>query len=305
MARLAERQYGVVSHSQLTALGYSEAAIARAVRSGRLHRVLRGAYAVGHAYVSPHGRCLAAVLACGSGALLSHHSSGWLWGLTGSCPTPPHVTVPMRGHRRPGVQLHHSTILEGQDVAEFEGIRTTSIPRTLLDIAGHRRGKGLDRLVEKAERLDQLDIDSLASLLARAGGHPGRGRLRRALDLYLDPAFVRARSERLFLDLVRQAGLPRPAMNIYIAEHEIDAYWEEERFAVEVDGWDTHRTRAAFERDPLRIEELKLAGIDAIRITARRIAREPDAVGERLRILLARRRSELRDRIPPPPKVRS
>jgi hypothetical protein len=201
--------------------------------------------------------------------------------------------------------LHHSTILESQDAAEFEGIPTTSIPRTLLDIAGHRRGKGLDRLVEKAERLDRLDIDLLASLLARAGGHPGRGRLRRALDPYRDPAFVRARSERLFLDLVKQAGLPRPAMNIYIAEHEIDAYWEEERFAVEVDGWGTHRTRAAFERDPLRIEELKLAGIEAIRITARRIEREPGIVGKRLRILLERRRSELRRKIPSSPDLRS
>lgn len=305
MARLAGRQYGVVSHFQLAELGYSEAAIARAVRAGRLHRMLRGAYAVGHAGVSSHGRCLAAVLACGNGALLSHDSSGWLWGLTDLCTNPPHVTVPIRGHRRPGVRIHHSTILESEDLTEFERIPTTSVARTLLDLAGDRRGKGLDRLVEKAERLGLLDIDSLDSLLGRAGGHPGRSGLRSAIALYRDPAFNRARSERLFLDLVSRAELPRPAMNTFVAGHEIDAYWEEERFAVEVDGWGTHRTRAAFERDPLRIEDLKLAGIDAIRVTARRIEREPDVVGKRLRILLERRRSELHRKFTARGRVRS
>lgn len=305
LAQLAGRQYGIVSHSQLIELGYSEAAIARGVQSGRLHRVLRGAYGVGHDAISSHGRCLAAVLTCGSGALLSHTSSGWLWGLTDFCPVLPHVTVPIRGHQRPGVRIHHSTILEEEDLAETEGIATTSVPRTLLDMAGEVRDRGLNRSVEKAERMGLLDIGPLDSLLVRAGGHPGRRRLRSAVELYRDPAFSRARSERLFLDLVRKAGLPRPALNTYVEAQEIDAYWEAERFAVEVDGWEVHRTRAAFERDPLRIEELKLAGVDAIRITARRIEREPAVVGDRLRILLERRRSELRRNSPPRRQVRS
>jgi very-short-patch-repair endonuclease len=97
----------------------------------------------------------------------------------------------------------------------------------------------------------------------------------------------------LFLDLIKRAGLQRPAMNTFVAGYEVDAYWEAERFAVEVDGWDTHRTRQAFEADPLRQEDLKLAGIDSIRITARRIEREPKVVGQRLRRLLAHRRKEL------------
>jgi very-short-patch-repair endonuclease len=97
----------------------------------------------------------------------------------------------------------------------------------------------------------------------------------------------------LFLDLVKKAGLPRPAMNTFIAGHEIDAYWETERFAVEVDGWDAHRSRQAFESDPVRLEDLKLAGIDSIRLTARRIEREPRLVGKRLATLLSQRRREL------------
>src|SRR4051794_23292720 len=100
LAALAERQHGVVSHAQLLALAYSTAAIGRALRGGRLHRVYRGAYAVGHARASSHGICLAAVLACGSGAILSHRSAGWLWGLSSRFTPVPDVTIPARGHRR-------------------------------------------------------------------------------------------------------------------------------------------------------------------------------------------------------------
>jgi very-short-patch-repair endonuclease len=122
----------------------------------------------------------------------------------------------------------------------------------------------------------------------------GSPRLRQALALYREPIIARALTERRFLALIDKARLPRPAVNTFVAGFEIDAYWERERFAVELDGWDTHRTRAAFERDPLRLEELKLAGIDAIRITARRIEREPGRVAKRLDLLLANRRQELK-----------
>ena len=117
--------------------------------------------------------------------------------------------------------------------------------------------------------------------------------LRAALEIYRDPAFTRSRAERLLLAALRRHGVKRPAVNTFVAGHEVDAYWEKERFAVEVDGWEFHRTRAAFERDPLRQEQLKLAGIDSIRITARRLEREPRAVAERIGTLLERRRREL------------
>ena len=92
---------------------------------------------------------------------------------------------------------------------------------------------------------------------------------------------------------MKKWGLPRPAINTFVEGHEIDAYWERERFAVEVDGWEAHRSRAAFENDPIRQEDLKLAGIDSIRLTARRIEREPALVAKRLGTLLKRRRREL------------
>ncbi|HEU4707405.1 MAG TPA: hypothetical protein VFS64_09465 [Solirubrobacterales bacterium] len=148
-------------------------------------------------------------------------------------------------------------------------------------------------MVEKAERMDLLDLDAIDALLLRAGGHRGREPLTQALEIYREPAFTRARSERLVLAMAKQAGLSRPKINVFVDKYELDAYWEAERFALEVDGWGTHRTRAAFERDPLRIEDLKLAGIEAIRVTARRLEREPEEFGRRLQKLLWRRRQEL------------
>jgi hypothetical protein len=293
LADLAAAQQGVVSHAQLMALGYSTSAIARALQARRLHRLYRGAYALGHWNVSRHGQCLAAVLSCGHDAMLSHASAAWLWGLSARWPNPPHVTTPIRGHRRRTIHLHHSTILEEEDRTILKRVPTTAVARTFLDLAISTPQRRVESMLEKAERLGLLDVETIDSAIARSGRHPGRKRLLLALSIYRDPAMTRARTERLFIALVRRAGLPRPAINYFVAGQEIDAYWERERFAVELDGYKTHGTRAAFERDPVRIEELKLAGIDAIRITARRIEREPDQVAARLRSLLTQRRQAL------------
>jgi very-short-patch-repair endonuclease len=199
------------------------------------------------------------------------------------------VTVPARGHIRATILLHHSTILTGEDRAFCEEVPTTALPRTLLDVAATRSLSYLEHSIERADRLGLLDLGAIDSLLERCGRHVGRRPLRNALAIYRDPAMVRSRTERAFIDLIRRAGLPRPAINTFVAGYEIDAYWEHERFAVELDGYETHGTRTAFERDPVRIENLKLAGIDAIRITARRVEREPDQIASSLRKLLERR----------------
>ncbi|HWA53380.1 MAG TPA: hypothetical protein VG816_04330 [Solirubrobacterales bacterium] len=175
----------------------------------------------------------------------------------------------------------------------IEGIPVTALPRVLLDLGARQTDKQLESLLEKVELRGLLDVEAIDSLVARSGRHAGRKRLQRATVLYRVPIMSRARTERLFFDLVKRAGLPRPAVNTFVAGHEIDAYWEKERFAVELDGYATHRTRAAHERDPIRIEDLKLAGIDAIRITARRLEREPEKVVKRLSVLLEQRRRTL------------
>lgn len=293
LARLAEAQHGVVSHSQLRRLGFSGTSVERARTVGRIHLIHRGVYAVGHAGITPHGRGLAAVLACGNGAVLSHRSAAWLWGLLSTAPRMPEVTAPNRGHRRRSIQIHHSQILDDVDCASVDGIPTTAVPRTLLDVASKGGRRVLGNAIDRAERLGFLDLAEVDDLLARSGTHRGKEPLRTAIEIYRDPGFTRSKAELLFIALVRKARLPRPATNIFVCGHEIDAYWEAERFAVEVDGWDTHRTRAAFEADPLRQEDLKLAGIDSIRITARRLEREPDLVAKRLRRLLEQRRRQL------------
>jgi very-short-patch-repair endonuclease len=203
------------------------------------------------------------------------------------------VTAPRRGHVKDAIHLHHSTILEEEDLDVCNAVPVTSVARTLLDQASTQARKRVESLIERAERCGLLEVDSINAILARSGRHRGRKNLRSAVDIYREPVMSRARSERLLLAIVKRAGLPRPAINSFVAGHEIDAYWERERFAVEIDGYETHGTRAAFERDPIRIEDLKLQGIDAIRITARRVEREPDQVVERLRALLRGRRRAL------------
>jgi hypothetical protein len=171
-------------------------------------------------------------------------------------------------------------------------VPVTAPARTLLDMAARLQPQGVESMLERAERLGLLDLSSIDSLLQRSGRHKGRRRLRQALGIYRNPAFTRSWLEKRFLALIQEAGLPVPATNVYVAGHEVDAYWEREAFAVELDGYETHGTRNAFERDPIRIEDLKLAGIDAIRLTARRVASEPEQVATRLEALLAQRRRE-------------
>jgi hypothetical protein len=293
LAKLATRQHGVVSNAQLRRLGYSQSAIGRAASAERLHRLHRGVYAVGHRRLTKHGHCVAAVLACGRGAQLSHSAAAWLWGLARTYTVPIDVTVPRGGRNRPSICVHQARGLNAEDVAHRESIPVTSVSRTLLDLASTVSGSRLERAIERSEQLELFDLRAVDSLLARAIGHPGAGRLKRALSAYREPAFTRSVLEQRFLALVREAGLPPPSANVFVAGFELDMYWERQRFAVELDGYKHHRTRAAFERDRLRQEELKLAGIETIRLTARRVDREPETVVNRLATLLERRLRDL------------
>lgn len=290
LAKLAERQHGVVSIRQLTGpLGYSRNAVSRAAKTGRLHLLHRGVYAVGHARISVHGKCLAAVLACGRGALLSHYSAGWLWGIANVNPEPFHLTTSVWRTPRPPLRLHQSLVLASEDQALREGIPVTALPRTLLDLAAVARSDWLERMVERSEELELFDLWAAEDLLARTAGHPGHGRLRKAIALYQTTSFTRSGLERRFLELCLAAGLPQPRMNYVEEGFELDAYWPEFRFAVELDVFEMHGTRAAFERDRERQEDLLLAGIQVTRVTGPRLEREPDEVMKRVARLLSER----------------
>ena len=264
--------------------------VKREVASGHLHPFYRGVYAVGHRIIPPHGHCLAAVLACGPRALLSHRSAAWLWGISRYGPAPLHVTSPLPRKPRPPIRLHHSRILTEADRAIEEHIPVTALPRTLLDCAAESRFSQLQRMLERSEELKLFDLGPIEDLLERSGRHAGRVPLRRAIALYQPVPFTRSGFERLFFEAVLETGLPRPATNFVEAGFELDVYWPEQRFAVELDTYATHGTNAAFERDHVRDEDLALARIESIRVTDVRFHREPEVVLERVRTLLSRRR---------------
>jgi len=224
----------------------------------------------------------------------SHYSAAYLWGLLRFTPDVMHVTAPTRRRAKRNFRVHFSSILAEEDRAVCQGIPATAVPRVLLDLAIRTRPEQMEGYLERAEERELLDVRAVEDLLARAGGHRGRGRLAQALAIYRpDPAFTRSKFERRFREAVKAAGLPAPSMNFNIAGFELDAYWPELRFAVELDLFETHGSRAAFERDRRRQEELKLAGIESIRVTAPRFKREPMVVLRNLAALLERRRHEL------------
>lgn len=290
LAALAERQHGVVSIRQLeTRLGLSRWGVQREEAAGRLHRLHRGVYAVGHRNLTEYGRCLAAALACGPEALLSHRSAAWLWGLWRHGPAPLHVTGPQPRKPRLPIRLHRSAILTPADRAIEANIPVTALPRTLLDCATEFQPAQVQRMLERSEELRLFDLGPIEDLLGRSGRHKGRRPLRRAIGLYAPVPFTRSGFERQFFEAVLRAGLPRPATNFAEAGFELDVYWPEHRFAVELDTYATHGTNAAFERDRLRDEDLMLAGIEMLRVTDVRFHREPEAVLKRVAMLLARR----------------
>jgi very-short-patch-repair endonuclease len=236
---------------------------------------------------------MAAVLACGDGALLSHGSAAWLWGLSTRYLRVVEVTGTAPRRHQSGIRVHSAVTLREQDRVAVDRIPVTSVPRTLLDIAAFHRYQPAPAL-ERAKRLGLLDLIEIDDLLRRSRGQRGVRRLRNALEDFRDPAFTRSGVERDFLRLVRDAGLPRPSTNLFVEGHELDAYWADLRFAVELDTYDYHGDRKAFEDDRLRQEDLKLSGIEMTRITGRRIEREPASVATRLRQLLHQRSLDLK-----------
>jgi len=288
--------------SQLLQLGYAANTALGWNEEGRLYRLHQRVYAVGHRRLDWHGWCWAAVLAAEPhetdevvwAAVASHLSAAYLWGLLRYRPETMHVTAPTRRRAKRRFKVHFSSILAEEDRGEREGLPVTALPRTLLDLAITARGDQMEGYLERAEKRDLLDLAAAEALLARCGGHRGRGRLAKALAIYRpDPNFTRSRFEQRFRRLVIAAGLPAPAMNFNVAEFELDAYWPDLRFAVELDLFETHGSRAAFERDRRRQEELKLIGVEMIRVTKPRLDREPRAVIRNLDALLDRRRAEL------------
>jgi very-short-patch-repair endonuclease len=284
VAELAGRQHGVVARRQLTELVLKETAIARRVRAGRLHRVHRGVYAVGHSILTPRGHWMAATLACGRTAVLSHASAAALWELRPSAAAKIDVTVTTAGGRaRPGLRIHRGPSLGASEVTTHAGIPVTTPERTILDIAAALSPRQIERALDQAEILRLLDMLLLDALVAAHREHRGAGRLKAVRESH-DPGTTLTRSdlEEKMLALCRAHALPDPAVNVTVAGLEVDFLFRTACLAVETDGWQFHRTRSAFERDRGRDATLARAGYRVLRFTHRQIEREPATIAATL-----------------------
>jgi very-short-patch-repair endonuclease len=278
----------VVATWQLYSLGFSKSQVHDRAAAGWLHRVHRGVYAVGHRRLSAKGRWLAAVLACGPDAVLSHHAAVALWGLRPRVGGPVDVTVPGRRKRgQRGIRVHNVRALADVDRTVLDGIPVTSLPRTLLDYAEVARPQQLRLALEAADRRGLLDRRAIEELCARSPGRRGRGPLKSALADLSGPApWTQSELERRFLALIRGGGLPEPHCNVVVAGHVVDFHWPRQRLVVEVDGYEYHRSREAFENDRERDAALQIAGQRVLRVTHRRIGESAALISE-LRALLA------------------
>ena len=292
---LAKRQHGVVTLGQLQLAGLGRAAVAKRVAAGRLYRIHRAVYAVGHDRLTAHGRTMAAVLAYGPRAAASHRSAGGLQGLRPDNRATTEIALPQRSARsRPGIHAHASPTLRPGDITNCQGIPCTSVARTLLDLADVVPRRQLERAVEQAEVLRVFDLAELEDVLAHANGRRGAGVLRSVLaGLDDEPGLTANDLEDRFLDLCRTAGLPTPAVNEWITIDggpaiRADFLWRSRRLIVETDGWGSHGTRQGFERDRHRDQRVRLAGWEPVRFTRRQVLHDPSWVAATTAALLAR-----------------
>lgn len=281
LARQAAAQRGLVTRSGLLDAGLTSREIERRLEVGRLYRVHPGVYAVGHPRLAPLAGELAAVLACGTGTVLSHRTAAGLWGLIRRTAGPVHVTRAGSHRVGPrGVVVHQTR--RGPPSAVHLGLPVTTPVRTLLDLAATESTHTLERAVNEAgARRLAIPAEVRAALQP---GRRGTAVLRALLDG--GPPLTRSEAERRLLALVRRAGLPRPLTNVRVGPFEVDAFWPAGGLVVEVDGYAFHSSRAAFERDRLRDAALQAAGHRVMRVTWRQITEQPEAVAIRLAALL-------------------
>jgi very-short-patch-repair endonuclease len=248
-------------------------------------------YAVGHGVLAPGGRLIAAILACGEVAVLSHRSAAAWWGLLPSAASRVDVTTEAGRHRATGIRHHRARSLDAREITTHDDMPITTVARTLLDLAATVRGDRLERALAQAERLQLYDHAAITDVLARSNGHRGRGALAAATGRA--PKWTRSKLEAQLLTLVREAGLPEPLVNEDVdapdrGPCEADFHWPAHRVIVETDGYETHGTRAAFRDDRRRDAALQAVGWRVVRFAWEDVAYDPATVRRRLESMLRR-----------------
>jgi very-short-patch-repair endonuclease len=266
LAELASRQWGVVTRAQLVELGMATRGVSDWVRTGRLHRLYRGVYAVGHDRLRLEGRWLAAVFACGPGAVLSHRDAAALWELRQSASAVIDVTVRSRNGRRAqrGIRVHRTGRLPRDEVTVRHGIPVTTVARTLLDLADVLERQALKRVITEAEYTHQLD---LTAINAAVENNPGRRCVRLMEAVSGRRHRTRSVLEQRFLGLLERHRVEEPETGVWISGYETDFLWRAAGLVVETDGVAAHSTREAVKRDRRRDRALARAGFRTMRLT--------------------------------------
>jgi len=275
---LAARQHGIVARRQLLALGFSAKSIEHRVARGRLHSVTRGVYAVGWPQLTRERRWMAAVLACGGEAALSHRSAAELWDIGREASERIDVSVrrPTKVRRR-GLRVRRRPTLRPEDIVRRNGIPVTTPTRTLIDLATELGPLGVERAVNEADKRDLIDPESLRAALGIYDGEPGAPLLRKLLD---KRTFSLSDSdlEIFFRPIAAEAGLPFPLSKQHVNGWEVDFYWPDLGLVVETDGLRYHRTASSQTRDARRDRAHALAGMTPLRFTHYEIRYEPAMV---------------------------
>ena len=287
---LARRQHGAVTRTQLLALGLSRQAIEHRISRGRLYPVRRGVYALGRPELSRSGTWLAAVLACGPDAALSHTSAAALWEIRPENGGRIEVSVPAsRRVSRPGIVVHRRAALAPSEVTRWFGIPVTTPVATLIDLAARLPRGQLEAAINEADKLGLVDPEALRAALEAVGRRAGAVALRRTLDRRTF-ALTDSELERRFLALARRAGLPKPETGTRVNGFRVDFHWPQLGLLVETDGLRYHRTPAQQARDRLRDQAHTAAGLTPLRFTHAQVAFERahvqatlQAVADRLR----------------------
>jgi very-short-patch-repair endonuclease len=285
IAQLAERQHGVIATRQLAELGLTQRAVSHRAAAGRLHRIHRGVYAVGHPVLPRYARWMAAVLAAGPDAALSHASAAALWEIRPSGATRIDVSVRTRGGRQQaGLRIHRATTLRSNELTHRHHIPVTTPARTVLDLASSLPRRALERALDQAEVLELFDLRALRNVVDAHRGERGARALATALeDHHAGTTVTRSTLEEAFLALCAAHALERPQTNVRVCSLEVDFLFAAQRLVVEADSWQFHRTRQAFERDRQRDAILACAGYRTLRITHCQLTRRPNEVLAALR----------------------
>jgi very-short-patch-repair endonuclease len=285
LLKLVEGQHGVVAMWQLEECGYSRWMVNRRVKAAELHPIHRGVFAVGHRRLSYRGQWMAAVLACGPDAVLSHHAAAALWDLRPIPQGQTDVTAPVK-RTHEGVRCHVSSV-PAQDRTTIDGIPATGLVRTYLDYAERATPRQLTEALEAGQRRNIFDFRELQSLIDRSPGRKGLKRLTTALgQLTDDPEWTQSKLERDFRHLIRTAPVPKPSMNVVVEGEPVDCAWIDQKLILELDGYGYHHTKRRFEDDRRRDMKLQLRGWRVIRVTYERLQTDgPQVVADVRRML--------------------